>query len=162
MMISFVVTWYFFIQFNIIFCRQFSWTTNGKLGNSQKAHFNWLAQFFLHPFTRKTRYSWLTSPSTVLFKILHVQCTLGWVNFSEFEITVCGSCKMSKKLKWPFFLFFLFYFVQKSVIIFPPPYIVKLHFCKCLKSVLTNLRVRNLKKTIIFQNFTVFRDFLHT
>ena len=32
-------------------------------------------------------------------------CTVGWVNFSEFEITVCGSCKMSKKLKWPFFLF---------------------------------------------------------
>ena len=27
-----------------------------------------------------------------------VRCTLGWVNFSEFEITVCGSCKMSKKL----------------------------------------------------------------
>ena len=22
--------------------------------------------------------------------------SLGWVNFSEFEITVCGSCKMSK------------------------------------------------------------------
>ena len=26
-------------------------------------------------------------------------CTVGWVNFSEFDITVCGSCKMSKKLK---------------------------------------------------------------
>ena len=25
-------------------------------------------------------------------------CTIGWVNFSEFEITVCGSCKMSQKL----------------------------------------------------------------
>ena len=24
-------------------------------------------------------------------------CTLGWVNFSEFHITVCGSCKMSRK-----------------------------------------------------------------
>ena len=35
-------------------------------------------------------------------------CTLGWVNFSEFEITVCGSCKMSttKKLKWPFLISF--------------------------------------------------------
>ena len=21
-------------------------------------------------------------------------CTVGWVNFSEFEFTVCGSCKM--------------------------------------------------------------------
>ena len=31
--------------------------------------------------------------------------TIGWVNFSEFEITVCGSCKMSKKLKWPFLIF---------------------------------------------------------
>ena len=25
-------------------------------------------------------------------------CIVGWVNFSEFEITVCGSCKMSKKI----------------------------------------------------------------
>ena len=24
-------------------------------------------------------------------------CALGWVNFSEFEITVCGNCKMSTK-----------------------------------------------------------------
>ena len=23
-------------------------------------------------------------------------CPLGWVNFSEFEITVCGSCKIKK------------------------------------------------------------------
>ena len=25
-----------------------------------------------------------------------INCILGWVNFSEFEITVCGSCKMSQ------------------------------------------------------------------
>ena len=30
-------------------------------------------------------------------------CTVGWVNFSEFEITVCGSCKMSKKTKLTIF-----------------------------------------------------------
>ena len=27
-----------------------------------------------------------------------IYCTVGWVNFSEFQITVCGSCKMSKKI----------------------------------------------------------------
>ena len=27
--------------------------------------------------------------------ILKCVCTLGWVNFLEFEMTVCGSCKMS-------------------------------------------------------------------
>ena len=32
--------------------------------------------------------------------------TVGWVNFSEFEITVCGSCKMSKKTKLTFFIAF--------------------------------------------------------
>ena len=31
--------------------------------------------------------------------------TLGWVNFSEFEITVSGSCKMSKKTKMTFLFF---------------------------------------------------------
>ena len=31
---------------------------------------------------------------------------LGWVNFSEFEITVYGSCKMSKKTKLTIFYFF--------------------------------------------------------
>ena len=33
-------------------------------------------------------------------------CTLGWVNFSELEITVSGSCKMSKKTKLTIFNFF--------------------------------------------------------
>ena len=66
-------------------------------------------------------------------------CILGWVNFSEFEITECGSCKMSKKTKTDHFLFFYKNFILwKPLIIFPPPYIVKknkLHFRKCLKTV---------------------------
>ena len=33
-----------------------------------------------------------------IISLCHTHCTLGWVNFSEFEITVCGSCKMSKKI----------------------------------------------------------------
>ena len=51
---------------------------------------------------------------------------------------------VKQKLNWPFFFFFL----RKSLIIFPPPYIVKknkLHFCKCLKTVLS--------KTTFYQNF---------
>ena len=36
----------------------------------------------------------LISDLRTLFSIY----VLGWVNFSEFEITVYGSCKMSKKL----------------------------------------------------------------
>ena len=39
--------------------------------------------------------------------------------FSESEITVCGCCKMSKKLNWPFFFF------AKILNHFSPPYIVK-------------------------------------
>ena len=35
-------------------------------------------------------------------------CTLGWVSFSEFEITVCGSCKMSQKTKLTILNFFKF------------------------------------------------------
>ena len=31
--------------------------------------------------------------------------TLGWVNLSEFEITVCGSCKMSRKNNMTIFNF---------------------------------------------------------
>ena len=48
--------------------------------------------------------------------------------------------------------------LQKSLLIFPPPYIVKkkLHFLNYFQTVLINLRVRNSKITIIFQNFTVF------
>ena len=41
----------------------------------------------------------------ILLYIIYLWCTLGWVNFSEFEITVCDSCKMSKKTKWPFLIF---------------------------------------------------------
>ena len=29
----------------------------------------------------------------------NVYCIVGWVNFSEFEITLCGSCKMSTTRK---------------------------------------------------------------
>ena len=51
-------------------------------------------------------------------------CVVGWVNFWEFEITVCGSWKCQIKSKMP--IFFFFYIVlRKSLIIFPPPYIVK-------------------------------------
>ena len=60
---------------------------------------------------------------------------------------------------------FNFIVLRNSLIIFSPPYIEKkinyLHFRKGLKTVLINLRVRNSKMTIIFQNFTAFRDFLH-
>ena len=42
--------------------------------------------------------------------------------FSEFKITVCGSCKMStKKLKWHFLIFKKIFVLQKSLIISPPP-----------------------------------------
>ena len=35
-------------------------------------------------------------------------CTVGWVNFSEFKFTVCGSCKMSKRTYTDnFFIFFV-------------------------------------------------------
>ena len=64
-------------------------------------------------------------------------CPLGWVNFSEFEITECGSCKMSTTKKWQFFIFLNFIVLWKPLLIFPPPYIVKkiIHFHKCLKTV---------------------------
>ena len=49
------------------------------------------------------------------------KCTIvqviGWVNFSEFEITVCGSCKMSKKTK-----------------LFPPRYKVKNTFSQMFEN----------------------------
>ena len=44
-------------------------------------------------------------PNTVLYLTVIgvlVHCTVGWVNFSEFEITVCGSCKMSTTKKFLF------------------------------------------------------------
>ena len=31
---------------------------------------------------------------TALSQTESLGCTVGWVNLSEFEITVCGSCKM--------------------------------------------------------------------
>ena len=37
-----------------------------------------------------------------------LSCILGWVNFAEFEITVCGIAKCKKKLKLPFKIFFKF------------------------------------------------------
>ena len=37
---------------------------------------------------------------------LYVHCTGGWVNISEFEITVCDRRKMSKKTKLAIFNFF--------------------------------------------------------
>ena len=46
----------------------------------------------------------LISDLRTLFSIY----VLGWVNFSEFEITVYGSCKMSTK-KTDNFLFFNFF-----------------------------------------------------
>ena len=56
-------------------------------------------------------------------KLTQYVCTLGWVNFSEFEITVCGSCKMSKKTKLTIFNFFNFFCFAK--ILNPPSYIEK-------------------------------------
>ena len=58
--------------------------------------------------THCTQYSTLTT-YTMQYKTVHSMahwhaCTLGWVNFSEFEITVCGSCKMSKKINRPFLI----------------------------------------------------------
>ena len=96
-----------------------------------------------------------------LSPLLYFKCTIGWVNFSEFEITVCGSCKMSKKIKFPFFLFNCF--VKILTHLFTPLHSKKINyiFANVWKLFKTNLRVRNSKMTIIFRNFTVFRDFLH-
>ena len=45
--------------------------------------------------------------------------SIGWVSFSEFEITVCGSCKMStKETKLTIFYLFL------NFVFHLPPYIV--------------------------------------
>ena len=43
-----------------------------------------------------------------------VQCALGWVNFSEFEITMCGMLQNVKKLNGLFFLFFKKNFVLRK------------------------------------------------
>ena len=45
-----------------------------------------------------TRYAHIQYICTHSNTFLYTIYTVGWVNFSEFEITVCGSCKMSKKL----------------------------------------------------------------
>ena len=40
-------------------------------------------------------------------------CAIGWVNFLELEITVCGSRKMSRKINWLFLiLIFIFLFCK--------------------------------------------------
>ena len=54
--------------------------------------------------------------------------------------------------------------MRKSLIIFPPPYIVKkkkLHFRKCLKTVLNKFEGEDFKNDPHFSKFTVFMDFLH-
>ena len=58
----------------------------------------------------------------------NIECTVGWVNFSELEITVCGSCKISKKNSTDHFNFFFFFCLRKSLIIFPPAYIVQKNY----------------------------------
>ena len=43
-----------------------------------------------------------------------VQCALGWVNFSEFEITMCGMLQNVKKLNGLFCLFLKKNFVLRK------------------------------------------------
>ena len=78
---------------------------------------------------RKLHIQFIKYDSSQLFFLnlrKYCMCIIGWINFSELEITVCGSSKMStKKLNCPFFIFFYFFVLRKSLIIFPPPYIVK-------------------------------------
>ena len=49
-------------------------------------------QYSMDVFTTKKSFMIL-----MLYIVNYVHCTIGWVNFSEFQITMCGSCKMSKK-----------------------------------------------------------------
>ena len=49
--------------------------------------------------------SFFFHPSSVILETILQGWALVWVNFSEFEITVWGRCKMSKKINWPFFIF---------------------------------------------------------
>ena len=55
---------------------------------------------------------------------LPLYCKVGGVNFSEFEITVCGTvvAKCQKTKLTIFNLLKKFSVLQKSIIIFPPPY----------------------------------------
>ena len=81
-------------------------------------------------------------------------CAVGWVNFSEFEITVCGSCKMSKKINWPFLFFIKFYCFAKILNHFSTPlHSKKMNyiFANIWKLFLTNLRVGNSKMNILSQ-----------
>ena len=66
-------------------------------------------------------------------------CTEGWVNFSEFEITVCGIVAKCQKTKLTIFNFFKFYCFAKILNRFSTPLHSKknkLHFRKRLKTVL--------------------------
>ena len=77
-----------------------------------------------------------------IFCIIYTCCILGWVNFSEFKITVCGTvvAKCQKNTKMTiFFIFILFYYFAKILNHFSTPLHGKknkLHFRKCLKTVL--------------------------
>ena len=68
----------------------------------------------------------------------NIECTVGWVNFSELDITVCGSCKMSKKNSTDHLNFFFFFLFAKILNHFSTRVhsTKKLYFCKCLKTVL--------------------------
>ena len=66
-------------------------------------------------------------------------CTIGWFNFSEFEITACGSCKISttKNKIDHFFIFFFFAKILYHLSTLPTYCSIKnkLHFRICLKTV---------------------------
>ena len=82
-----------------------------------KKKFIYKKNFFIQMSTLSSRTRTLSSCTRTLSSCTHTlssctrtlsSCNQRWVNFPEFEITVCVSCKMSKKLNWPFFYFILF------------------------------------------------------